>query len=270
MTLLQILVFALIHGLTEFLPVSATAHLMMIPLVTQWPPTDLELDIAVRIGTLAAVGLYLWRDIGGMTAGLFRVLKGKGDRRARLFWQLVTATVPVIAAGVALKLWMPLDDLRNLVAVGWCTLGFGLLLWVVDRLCLTVKRLEHLTFLDSLVIGVAQAIAFLPGASRVGLAITTARMYGYERRDAARLAMLLSVPTIIGTTMLVGYELWLRQGFHFGNSSLIAMGLAFAISFLMIAFLMSWLRRRSFGPFVLYRCIIGLILLGFGYGVFQF
>ena len=92
MTLLQILVFALIHGLTEFLPVSATAHLMLIPLVTQWPPTDLELDIAVRIGTLAAVCLYLWRDIGGMTAGLFRVLKGKRDRRARLFWQLVTAT----------------------------------------------------------------------------------------------------------------------------------------------------------------------------------
>lgn len=267
MTLLQILVFALIHGLTEFLPVSATAHLILLPLATHWPPTDLELDIAVRIGTLLAVCLYLWRDIIGMGAGLLRVVKGKSDRRARLFWLLVTATLPVIGAGVALKLWLPMDPLKTLTAIGWCTLGFGLLLWLFDKLCLTVKRLEHLSFLDSLVIGVAQAVAFLPGASRVGLALTTARMFGYERRDAARLAMLLSVPTIIGTTLLVGYDLWLHQGFHFGNSSLIAMGVAFGLSFLTIAFLMNWLRRRSFGPFILYRVALGLLLLGFGYGL---
>lgn len=265
MPFIHIVVLALVQGITEFLPVSSSGHLILVPHVFHWPDQGLILDVAVHVGTLGAVVLYLWRDLMRMTGGLWRLVQGRKSQDGLLALYVIVATIPVVIAGFALKKYLP-DGIRSLAVVGWATLGFGIVLWVVDRAGMTVRRMEHLKLSDALVVGVAQVLALIPGTSRSGITMTAARLMGMERPDAARFSMILSIPTIVGAGVLESWDL-----IKAGNAQLTAdAGLAAALSFLAaiiaIVAMMAWLKRASFTPFVVYRIALGVFTLALAYG----
>ncbi len=269
MYVLHIAVLALIQGITEFLPVSSSGHLVLVPLLTGWPDQGIIIDVAVHIGTLGAVMIYFWRDLWGMVIGLFRVATGRRDPEARfgarLAFQVVFATLPLIAVGYAFNHYIP-SGIRSLTVVAWATLGFGIVLYIADRVGMTIRRIEHLGYSDALVIGIAQVLALIPGTSRSGITMSAARILGFERADAARFSMLLSIPAILGAGTLKGLELVESGNADLTAAAGFAAGLAFVSALIAIALLMAWLRRSGFAPFVVYRILLGSILLGLAYG----
>lgn len=265
--LLHIAILAVIQGITEFLPISSSGHLVLVPWLMGWEDQGITIDVAVHVGTLGAVMAYLWRDLARILSGLWSMAKGKClNAGARLAFYLVFATLPVVGAGYWLSQAYP-DGIRSIEIIGWTTLGFGVLLWSADRFGLTVRRMEHLRLSDVLIIGVAQCLALIPGTSRSGITMTAGRMLGMERPDCARFSMLLSIPAILGAGVLKGYELYQSSDAVRMGAALGAAGFAFVAAFVAIALMMAWLRRASFTPFVLYRVVLGIILLAMAYGL---
>lgn len=267
MTFLQLAVLALVQGITEFLPISSSGHLILVPLVADWPDQGLALDIAVHAGTLLAVMLYFWRDVLAMLLGLLDLARGRRSEGARLVLLIVLATVPVVVAGLVLKHLGVMEDLRGVLVLGWTSIGFGILLWLADRMGMTLRRIEHMTFGSALVIGLAQVLALIPGTSRAGITMTAARALGFERDDSAHFSMLLSIPTILAAGLLAGLDLAESGDSSLGADALLAAALAFGAALLAIRGLMWWLRRATYTPFVLYRMALGAVLLAWGYGL---
>ena len=265
MSFLHIGVLALIQGITEFLPVSSSGHLILVPILTGWPDQGQVMDVAVHVGTVGAVMLYFWRDLWTMTAGLGRLMRGQRDPGARLAGLLIVATVPAVVVGLAMNVYVG-EGLRSLTVVAWTLPVFAVVLYVTDRMGMTVRRIEHLGLGDAVVIGCAQALALVPGTSRSGITISAARILGLERSEAARFSMLLSIPAILGAGTLKAVEVFDTVDPAFGAEILIAAGLAFITGLLAISVLMAWIRRRTFTPFVVYRLLLGAVLLALAYG----
>lgn len=265
MTLTQLAVIALIQGITEFLPVSSSGHLVLIPSVTGWQDQGLMIDIAVHMGTLGAVTVYLWRDIALMLRGLWKPGQVRRNPGLRLIGQLVVATVPIVIVG-GVVLAEAGDTLRSVEVVGWATLAFGVLLYLSDRFTVTINRLEHMTWGRALLIGLAQVFALIPGASRAGVTITAARWLGFERTDAARFSMLMSIPTILAAGAAASWKLAGTGTPQVWGAALVAAALAFASAFVAIFLMMSWLRRAGFMPFFWYRMALGAGILWWVYG----
>jgi undecaprenyl-diphosphatase len=265
LALTQIIVLAVVQGITEFLPISSSGHLILVPILAGWPDQGLMLDVAVHVGTLGAVMIYFWQDLFAMLTGILRLLKGRRDPGARLAGQVIVATLPVLIGGYLFDRYVG-DGLRSLAVVGWATLGFGLLLYISDRMSMTVKRLDHSSYLDVLVIGVAQVLALIPGTSRSGITMTAARFLGFERSEAARFSMLLSIPTIAASGLWLGLALYDAGTVTMTQGIITAAGLSFVVAILSIAALMAWVQRASFTPFVIYRVVLGAVLLAFAYG----
>lgn len=257
---IDILVLAVVQGITEFLPVSSSGHLILVPKLFCWPDQGLTLDVAAHVGTLLAVLVYFWRDVGSMTGGMIRLAQGKRDARARLVWLLLVASVPALAIGFALDRWAG-DALRDYRIIAGTLIGFGILLYLADRIGLTVRRIEHMTAGSALAIGFFQCLAFIPGTSRSGITMTMARFMGYERQEAARFSFLLSIPTIAAAGVWKGYQLVRGGDFADIERALMMIGFSAVTGFLAITFMMYWLRRASFAPFVVYRIILGFGLL---------
>ncbi len=259
MTVLQLVVLALVQGITEFLPISSKAHLVLVREFLLWDQ-DLLLDVAVHVGTLAAVVIYFWRDIGSIVMPLVSSRRRRGRDRSRLALYLCLATLPVIAAGALVYLFAP-GLLEDPVLIMATTIGFAILLYGADRLGLTVRNLDHMTLSSALFIGCAQALAILPGTSRAGITMTAARMAGFERDTAARFAMLLSIPVIVAAGAVAGYELVKSGNPVLTLDAGIAAVLAFAVALLAIWVLMQLVRRVGFTPFVIYRLLLGAGLI---------
>lgn len=266
MTWLNLIVLAVIQGITEFLPISSSAHLILVPCLGNWPDQGLDIDIALHVGTLAAVMLYFWRDVLDMLHGLWAAARMRPTPGSRLALNVAVATVPVVVLGFAFK------DLvgtaaRSIAVIGWTTLAFGVVLYVGDRLGLTVRRTEHMKLPDAAIIGIAQAIALIPGTSRSGIAITAARFLGYERGEAARFSMLLSIPTIVAAGALAARDIARLNQPLVTIEAAYAAGLSFLVALAAIALLMRWLKSASFTVFALYRVGLGVLLLCAAYGV---
>jgi len=262
---------AAVQGITEFLPVSSSGHLILVPKLTGWPDQGLAIDVAVHVGTLAAVMLYFWRDIGGIAGAVLRAGGQMANQRPldqeiSLLIKLIIATLPVVVAGYWVNETINEDLLRSVKIIGWTTLGFGLFLWLADKSNMTIRRLEHITYGGALVIGLFQILALLPGTSRAGITMTAARFLGVECQDAARFSLLLSIPVIIAAGSLKGWELFRSGNQVLIDDALTVGGLAFLFALVAIAFLMFWLKRASFTPFVVYRVILGAALLYYAYG----
>ncbi len=265
MDLVHIIVLAVVQGITEFLPISSSGHLALVPLLTDWPDQGLRIDVAVHVGTLGAVLLYFWRDVWFMIAGFFRLFTGRGGPGARLALQIIVATIPVVIAGFALKYFGLTGMLRSLAVIGWTSLGFGVLLYIADRTGMTVRRIEHMTWGSAVLIGVAQVLALIPGTSRAGITMTAARFAGFERPDAARFSMLLSIPTIIAAGTLGVLDIYETGDTALGVDAAAAAALSLITALIAIALLMRWLRSAGFLPFVVYRVILGAFLLYLAY-----
>ena len=263
MTPTLLAVIAIVQGLTEFLPVSSSGHLVLLPAVTGWTDQGLIIDIAVHVGTLGAVVVYLRHDIVRMLRGLLH--PGKSDPELRLLGQTMAAAAPTIAVG-GLIFVLAGDLLRSAVVVGWTTLLFGALLYLADRYSPATDRMEELTWGRALLIGAAQILALIPGTSRAGVTITAARALGFERTAAARFSMLLSIPVIAAAGGAGAWKLT-ASGIAAGFAeSIMAAGFAFAAALVAIRLMMGWIRRASFAPFAFYRLVLGAAILAWAYG----
>ena len=264
MTLVQLAVIALIQGLTEFLPISSSGHLILIPSVTGWQDQGLVIDVAVHVGTLGAVMAYLWRDIWMMLKGMCRPGNVRRNPGLKMMAQLVVATIPVVIVGGLVFNHLG-DMLRSAVVVGWATIGFGVLLYIADRFTVTINRVEHMTWGRALIIGIAQVFALIPGASRAGTTITMARWLGFERTEAARFSMLMSIPAILAAGAAATLKLIEDDAQHVLADAIVAGAMAFVAAFIAIILMMSWLKMASFTPFVFYRLLLGVAILVWAY-----
>ena len=260
MGLVEILILAVVQGITEFLPISSSGHLRAAAEILGIPGSTLVIDVAVHVGTLGAVIGYFWRDIVRIIVGTLQSLSGVRTDGGRLALYIIVATLPIFAAGYFGRDFID-DSLRTLEIVGWTTIVFGILLWWADRAGMTVLRLEHLTIANALIIGIAQILSLVPGTSRAGITITAARALGFERTEAARFSMLLSIPAIAGAGFLIGLELAATGDPALTRGAIIAGIIAFITALAAIALLMRWLKFAGFGPFVIYRILVGGAIL---------
>ena len=266
MTLFQLFLVAVIQGLTEFLPVSSSGHLILLPGLTGLEDQGQLIDVAVHVGTLGAVILYFWRDVVAAMIGTLDLLKGRFDTdEAHLARCLILATVPVIVVGGVLYVTGLNDVLRSVKVIAWTMLIFGVVLYWADQVGDNRKSAEHWTLRDALIMGAWQAVALIPGTSRSGITITGARALGYSRSEAARLAMLMSVPAIAASGVLLASDVVATANVEAAKDGAIAALLAFVSALLALVFMMRLLRSVSFTPYVIYRVILGLVLLVYVY-----
>ncbi|WP_099824654.1 undecaprenyl-diphosphate phosphatase [Oceaniglobus indicus] len=266
MTLFNLLLVAIIQGLTEFLPVSSSGHLILLPAITGLADQGQAIDVAVHVGTLGAVVLYFWADVRDGLIGLTRLARGRADTPgARLALCLIVATVPVIVAGLILKL-TGLDHLmRSTAVIGWTMLIFGLVLYWTDRKGATTRTTGDWSLRHAWIMGLWQAIALIPGTSRSGITVSAARWLGYAREDAARIAMLMSIPTILASGILLGAEVVGSADMALARDAAIGAAFAFVSALLALSLMMRLLKTVSFTPYVIYRMILGVALLVWAY-----
>lgn len=266
MPLYHILILALIQGITEFLPISSSAHLILFPQMTGLQDQGVALDVAVHVGTLLAVMIYFREDVARVWRALPDLARGRIDSvGSRMAFLLMIATIPVILAGLVLELTGLVDSMRSMAVIGWTMLGFGVVLYAADKLGPEDRKAEGWTLRDAIILGLWQAVALIPGTSRSGSTITGARFLGFERHDAARLSMLMSIPTIIASGVLTGLDLIGTANAQAAIDGAIGAAISFVAALLALKLMMRFLARVSFTPYVIYRIALGGILLWMAY-----
>lgn len=260
MTLFQVVVLALIQGITEFLPISSSAHLILPSQLLGWPDQGLAFDVAVHVGTLVAVVWYFRNDLRLLIVDWFRGLaSGAPSEHGKLGWWIILATIP---AGIAGLLFNSLVETyaRSLVVIATNTLVFGVLLGIADRLGVRAKSLSAMGWRQALCIGFAQALALIPGTSRAGITITAALALGFDRVAAARFSFLLSIPIIALSGLFKGVEL-LGQGSVDWYSIVIGALVSGVTAYLCIGAFLAVINRIGMMPFVGYRVMLGVVLM---------
>ena len=264
MDTLQTVILALIQGITEFLPISSSGHLILPAQLLGWTDQGLAFDVAVHLGTLAAVIIYFWKDLLAIARDWLGSLVGRGTTvNSRLGWYLIFATLPAVVFGLILK-QMGLDEaMRTVAVIAGTTLIFGALLGFADRKGTQILRLDTITFRQAMLIGFAQALALIPGTSRSGITMTAALMMGFTRDAAARFSFLLSIPVIIGAGSLLTLDL--VKSTEPVNWEILSLGtLVSAVSaWLCVHFFLAFINRIGLMPFVIYRMVLGVVLMSF-------
>lgn len=260
MDILQIIVLALVQGLTEFLPVSSSAHLILVPILTGWEDQGLAFDVAVHVGTLSAVVFYFRKEIGLMFVAWIDSLKGRHTEDSRLAWGVLIGTVPVGIAGLLFKGFIE-DNLRTELVIAITTIVFGLLLWYADWSGKRARDEHSLSLKDIFIIGCAQAIALIPGTSRSGITITAGLMLGLTAKASARFSFLLSIPVIVLAGGLETLDYLAVASAGDVNDLLIGALISGISAYLCITAFLKLLERIGMTPFVVYRLILGVVLL---------
>jgi undecaprenyl-diphosphatase len=265
MLILQIIVLALIQGITEFLPISSSGHLLLVPALTGWQDQGVLTDVMVHMGSFLAVVVYFWKDCINLTMGFIDMLRGRANAWGRLALLIVVGTIPAVVVGIFLDKIGFMDMVRQMpVIVAWNAIIFGILLYVCDRFGLSIRRMADMTWTPALIIGVAQAVAIIPGVSRSGITMTAARALGFERPEAARFAFLLGIPAIAGAGVLHLGEA-AATGVTITIPMILTMVLTFFVALGTITVLMKLVRHVSFLPFAIYRVGLGVVLLALIY-----
>ncbi len=272
MILYHIILLAVIQGLTEFLPVSSSGHLGLFHCFTdqcdRWDSENLTMDVAVHVGTLFSVVLYFWRDVLNMIFGVKDIAcTNFGSKNAKLTLYVIISSLPVVIIGFLLHFFEP-DWLKTLYVIAWTTIIFGFVLWWADKKGAIDRTIDQLTLKDSILIGLSQILALIPGTSRSGITMTAARFLGFSRTESAHYSLLLSMVAISGAGTLIGLSLMDSGDFNLGMEALVAIGFSFVSGWLAIAAMMKFLQRSSFTIFAVYRIALGAGLLGLLYGGF--
>jgi undecaprenyl-diphosphatase len=260
MTLIQIIVLAVVQGLTEFLPISSSAHLILVPVISDWPDQGLAFDVAVHVGTLSAVVWYFRHEVISMTRDWSASCVQKktvGD--SRLAWAVIIGTIPVGLAGLLFHDFVD-TVLRSPLVIAWATIGFGLLLWWADAQGKRQRDEHTLSWKDIIIIGMAQVLALIPGTSRSGITMTAGLMLGLTRNGAARFSFLLSIPTILLAGGYKGLKL-LGDGNVDWATIILGTLLSALTAYLCIHVFLKVLERIGMLPFVIYRLVLGVVLL---------
>jgi len=265
MDLIQVIIYGIVQGLAEFLPISSSAHLEVLPRIMQWPDPGLEFDIALHMGTLLAVLGYFWKDWLQIIGGAFGVKFGNNpelERNPMLLWLLVAGTIPGAIFGYWAKERAE-NEWRNLILIGTTMIIFGALMWVAERAGRQKRDLSGIAWLDAVIIGCAQALAAIPGVSRSGITLTAGLFRNLERDSAARFSFLLSTPLIAGAAMVPLLKFRKTGGIPHEMQVPFALGiLVSAITgAIVIGFFMRYVRRSSLVPFAIYRILFGIIVI---------
>lgn len=265
METLHAIYLALLQGFTEFLPISSSAHLILLPHLFGWKDQGIAFDVAVHVGSLTAVVTYFRHELRAMSADWVKsVVQRRQVGESRLAWAVLWGTVPVGLAGLLFGKIIE-EQLRSTLVIAITTIGFGLLLWFADARC-RGQRTEHgIGWKDVLLVGIAQAISLIPGTSRSGATMTAGLMLGLNRQAAARFSFLLSIPVIV---LAGGYEAYkLTKTPHHLEWTVLAIGVAVSAitAYLCIHVFLSLLERMGMLPFVIYRFVLGAILFYYSF-----
>jgi undecaprenyl-diphosphatase len=269
MSLLQIVVLALIQGITEYLPVSSEGHNILVPILTGWPDQGKLADAVINLGTLFATIVFFWRDVVSMFRGAVDVARRERTRESRLMFNVIIGTLPILAFGFFLEVTHLIDHMRSAELIAINAILFGVLLYAADAFGLQTRTVADMNWKTSLIIGCAQALALSPGTSRSGITMTAGRALGFVRSEAARFAFLVGIPAnaaasvfVIGKALIKGQEI--------SGPVILTTALTFFVALGTIAILMRMVRSMSFLPFAIYRVILGGALLGLIYSGMPF
>lgn len=260
MTLEQIVLLSFIQGVTEFLPVSSSGHLVLVPALCGWRDQGLMMDVAAHIGTLGSVIFYFRQDVVSLFKGFFSFLRGHFNENTQLLFNLIIATIPVVLLGFVFEKMIG-DALRSVAVIAWVSIVFGIILYIADKYGDLVETVKDTTWKRAIVFGFAQCIALVNGVSRSGACLTAGRLMNYKRTDAARFAFLMSIPTITAAGTVKGYQLFKSDDLSLLNDAALIFGFSFIFGLGAIAFMMRWLQKSTLTPFVVYRIILGIGLL---------
>jgi len=260
MELWQIIVLAVIQGITEFLPISSSAHLILPSQVLGWADQGLAFDVAVHVGTLAAVIWYFRQTVTQLTtAWVVDIAKRRVGQDSCLAWAVIAGTIPAGLAGILLNDVIE-TTLRSGLVIAASTFGFGLVLWWSDAVGRRSRSMEGLALKDAVIIGLAQALALIPGTSRSGITITAALFLGFSREAAAKFSFLLSIPLILAAGLLKTLELLGQGGSPDWSAIALGASLSFISALICIHLFLAFLERLGLMPFVIYRLILGVLL----------
>lgn len=259
MDIFHIIVLALVQGLTEFLPISSSAHLILVPILTDWQDQGLAFDVAVHVGTLSAVVLYFRHEISKMTIEWFASIGGKHTADSKLAWAVLIGTIPVGMAGLLFKDYIG-DNLRTPLVIAVTTIVFGLLLGYADRAGKRVQNEHTMSWWQIIFIGCAQAVALIPGTSRSGITITAALLVGLKPQAAARFSFLLSIPVIVLAGGLETLDYLEVANFSDMNDLIIGAIISAISAYACIHLFLKLLESIGMMPFVIYRMVLGIVL----------
>ena len=261
MSWIQVVVLAIVQGLTEFLPISSSGHLVLVPVVLDWQDQGLVFDIAVHFGSLVAVCFYFRADISRLIHGGLAMLGGDmSSGSSRLAAGIALGTVPAAVAGLLFADWIETHFRSPLVVVATLA-GYGILLALADRFGAQKRDISSVRIRDAVVIGLAQALALVPGTSRSGITITAAMAMGLKRRDAARFSFLLSVPVILLATLYKGASMLMGNEVIAWGTLSVAAAISAIVAYLSIEFFMRFVNATGLVPFAIYRLILAGVIL---------
>ncbi len=261
MTTLQVVILAIVQGITEFLPISSSGHLVLVPYLFEWTDQGLAFDVAVHFGSLIAVCLYFRHDIAGLISGGLRVLGGNAESpESRMALGIALGTIPAALGGLFLASWIEVN-LREPSVIVYTLAGYGILMALADRFGRSEKNITDVGYKEAFVIGCAQALALIPGTSRSGITITAARFLGFARQDAARFSFLLSTPVIL---LAAGYKFFelIRGGEEVAWAQLgLGVAVSCIVAYISIEFFMRVVTRIGLLPFAIYRLLLAAVIL---------
>lgn len=251
---IQSLILGIVQGLTELLPISSSAHLNIIPWIFNWKGLSDSFDVALHFGTLLAIGLFFFKDwIRLISAGFNFVVKNEKTADGRMFWYIVLATIPGGIIGFLLDHFLE-DRLKTPLIIATALIVMGILLYYADKKCKSKIKYEKMGLRETFLIGISQALAFIPGVSRSGVTMTTARFLNVDRESAARYSFMLSAPIVLAATIFKFSSFKLSPEFFIGVLT------SFIVGILVIKFLMQYLKKGSFKGFAIYRVVAGVLI----------
>ena len=251
--MIEIFILSLIQGITEFLPISSSSHLIIISEYLDFENQKLEIDVSLHIGSFIAVIVFFRSDI-------FNFIKNKD-----LFLKIIIGSIPVMVAGYLLVRFNLIDQIRNIKVIGWTTLVFGILLYISDKFDVQKEINSNFTLKSAIFIGFLQILSLIPGVSRSGIAITGARILNFKRYDAAKISFLLSIPTLAAVSLFGLNNLVQSQNFNFSFLILASIIFSFLFSLITIKYFLIYIKKFSLNIFVFYRIILGILILLFHY-----
>jgi len=266
-TYIEAIILGIVQGLTEFLPISSTAHLRIVPALFGWADPGAAFTAVVQLGTMAAVVIFFWRDLLRIASAWLRSLvksELRGTLDARMGWYIIIGTIPVAVLGLVFKDQIE-TGARDLRIIGWVLILFGIGLWLVDKVFPQRKTVDDLGLRDGILYGLAQSLALIPGVSRSGATITAGRAMSYTRESAARFSFLLSVPAVVLSGLFEARKIGDAGSVGLGPT-IVATIAAFVVGYATIAWLLRWLTSHSMLVFAVYRVALGALVLALVYG----
>jgi undecaprenyl-diphosphatase len=254
------IILSIIQGITEFIPVSSTAHMILASKLFGIKGAGRMTEVSLHMGTLLVIMVYFRQDIIEFFQGLSKLFSGvitKGFNRCLM---IAIATIPVVIAGYVVNTYFS-TSFRALTIMGWTSIFFGMLLLFADKTSPTTKKYESMTYKDAIIIGLLQVLALIPGSSRLGTTIIAARLLGYDRVGSAKFSFLLSIPVVIGAMTLLVSQTFKVGGLQMSIDTLSSIVIAFVVGYLALMFIMRYLKKYSFFPIAIYRIVLGIYIL---------